>query len=255
MEYVRRKAFSHQDKFATIEEAQIYLDAVCNRLNLQSQAETGNSGLDILKKERPYLLPCPPKFDTARVAEPRVDKYSTVCIDSCRYSVPDIYVGEFIFAKIYTTHICCYYKGQKIAVHKRRYGPRKWSIQIAHYLRTLKRKPGALAGSLALRQAEPELQKIYHEYYTGKEKEFIGLLELVGEKGWDKVQSAVETLHGLSPIHLSTEKIVTICMRNSDPSLPQGKDETIALSKSILKTYGWLLNGTTDTFDQGAKVL
>jgi hypothetical protein len=45
-----------------------------------------------------------------------------------------------------------------------------------HITRTLKKKPGVLAGSLALKQAEPELQKIYHKYYTEKEKEFIELL-------------------------------------------------------------------------------
>jgi hypothetical protein len=187
-----------------------------NNLNLLNQADSGKSALDILKEEQPYLLPWLPKYDTARVTELRVDKYSTVCVDTCHYSVPDQYVGEFLFVKIYTTHICCYHKDQKVAVHERKYGFRKWSIQIAHYARTLKKKPGALAGSLALQQAEPELQKIYYKYYTGKEKEFIELLELVGEKGWAKVQSAMEALKKVSPTHLSTEKIVSICNRSND---------------------------------------
>jgi hypothetical protein len=100
-----------------------------------------------------------------------VDKYSTVCIDNCHYSVPDLYVGEFLFiVKIYTSKILLLLQRQKVAVHERKYGLRKWSIQIAHYTRTLKKKPGALAGSLALKQAEPELQKIYHKYYTEKER-------------------------------------------------------------------------------------
>ena len=255
VEYVRRKAFSQRDEFATIEKAQDYLETVCDRLNLKKQDDTGKCALDILKEEQPHLLPCPPKYDAARVTESRVDKYSTICIDSCRYSVPDIYVGEFVFTKIYTTHICCYYKNKEIARHKRKYGLRKWSIQIAHYTRTLKRKPGALAGSLALKQAEPELQKIFHEYYTGKEKEFIELLELVGEKGWDKVQLAVETLQRLSPIHLSTEKITAICMRKNEPHRPQNGDETVSLSRNILRTYGQLLNGSASAFDQEAIVL
>lgn len=255
VEYVRRKAFSHRDEFETIGEAQDYLETVCDHLNRLKQADTGKCALDILKEEQPHLLPCPPKYDAARVTELRVDKYSTICIDSCRYSVPDIYVGEFVFTKVYTTHICCYYKNQEIARHQRKYGLRKWSIQINHYLRTLKRKPGALAGSLALKQAEPELQRIFHEYYTGKEKEFIELLELVGEKGWDKVQSAIEILHGLSPIHLSTEKIAAICMRKNEPYWPLNEDETVILSKDILNTYGQLLNGSASKFDQGVTVL
>ena len=254
VEYIRRKAFSHCDAFLTLDEAQNYLGNICNSLNLRNQADHGKSALDILKEEQPHLLPWLPKYDTARVTELRVDKYSTVCVDTCRYSVPDQYVGEFLFVKIYTFHICCYHQEQKIAVHKRKYGSRKWSIQLHHYTRTLKKKPGALAGSLALKQAEPELQKIYQDHYTGKEKEFIELLELVGEKGWTRVQSAMEALKKISPAHLSTEKIVSICKRNNDtyPNITGG--DTATLSKGILNAYGRLLNKDNPEFE-GALVL
>jgi len=255
VEYIRRKAFSRRDEFSTFKEAQKYLETTCNHLNSLNQADSGKSALDILKEEQLYLLPQLPKYDTARVTELRADKYSTMCIDTCHYSVPDQYVGKFLFVKIYTTHICCYHKEQKVAVHERKYGFRKWSIQIAHYARTLKKKPGALAGSLALKQAEPELQKIYHKYYTGKEKEFIELLELVGEKGWAKVQSALEALKRVSPNHLSTEKIISICRRSNDIFFPKSEGDTVTLSKGILKAYNQLLNGSANKFDQGAQVL
>ena len=254
VEYIRRKAFSRRDEFSTLKEAQDYLVNICYNLNQRNQVDHGKSALDILKEEQPHLLPWLPKYDTARITELRVDKYSTVCVDTCRYSVPDQHVGEFLFVKIYTSHICCYHKEQKIAVHQRKYGSRKWSIQLSHYTRTFKKKPGALAGSLALKQAEPELQKVYQNYYTGKEKEFIELLELVGEKGWAKVQSAMETLKKISPTHLSTEKIVTICKRNNDsfPIITEG--DTATLSKDILKAYGRLSNKDNHKFE-GALVL
>ncbi len=255
VEYIRRRAFSRRDKFATLQEAQEYLESICNQLNLRNQTDSGKCALDILKEEQPYLLPHLPKYDTARIAELRVDKYSTICVDTCRYSVPDRYVGEFLFVKIYTSRILCYYKNQKVAVHERKYGPRKWSIKIAHYTRTLKRKPGALAGSLALQQAEPGLQKIYREHYTGKEKDFIELLELVGEKGWTKVVAAVEALGKLSPTHLSTEKIVSLCKRSDDHISPGNGDDTLTMSKGILKSYSQLLNGSVNKFDQGIQVL
>lgn len=255
VEYIRRKAFSRQDEFKTLEEANRYLDTMCDRLNLLNQANSGQSALDSLRKEQPYLLPHLPKYNTARISELRVDKYSTVCIDTCHYSVPDVYVEEFLLVKIYTTHIYCYYKNQKVALHKRQYGFGKWSIQIAHYIRTLKRKPGALAGSMALEQAEPELKEIYHKYYTGKEKQFIGLMELVGEEGWPKVQSAVEDLRILSPTHLSTEKVVSLCKRNDDKFPPKIEDNTLTLSKDILKAYSQLLNDCVNKFDEGVQVL
>jgi hypothetical protein len=96
---------------------------------------------------------------------------------------------------------------------------------------------------------------MYYEYYTGKEKEFIELLELVGEKGWAKVQSAVEALKKASPTHLSTEKIVSICNRSNDIFSPKDEDDTVILSKSILNAYSQILNGSANTFEQGAQVL
>lgn len=100
VEHIRRKAFSYQDEFSSLEEAQKYLETICNQLNLLSQTDSGKNALDILKEEQAYLLPHLPKYDTARICELRVDKYSTVCIDTCHYSVPDVYVGEEGWTKV-----------------------------------------------------------------------------------------------------------------------------------------------------------
>jgi len=256
VEYVRRKAFSHRDEFDSLEEAQAYLHGVCERLNSLEQAARGQkSAKEILEEERPYLLPHMPKYDAARTTEARVDKYSTVCIDNCHYSVPDLYVGEFIFVKIYTSKILCYYQEQKVAEHHRKYGFKKWSIHLEHYLRTLKKKPGALAGSSALKQAEPELQKIYHDYYTGNEKEFIHLLELIGQKGWLKVEKALEALKKASPHDISTEKIKTLCNRRDDVTGMKFNGDTETRSKDALQIYSKLFNNGGEQFEKGAVVI
>lgn len=257
VEYIRRKVFSSQDKFSSLEEAQGYLEETCNRLNLKSQAYSENkTASDILNEEREYLLPWLPKYDAARTMELRVDKYSTVCIDNCHYSVPDIYVGNFIFTKVYTTDICLYYKGKRVAKHQRKYGFKKWSIELGHYVRTLKKKPGALAGSVALKQAEPDLKKTYQQYYIGKEKEFIELLELVGEKGWVKVKKSIETLRKINPRDISTEKVKMICNRNDDKPLSVKSDGDIeAKSKEILKAYGLMLNPAGNKFKEKTLVI
>jgi hypothetical protein len=57
--------------------------------------------MDILALERPHLLSKPPRYDVARISEPRVNKYSCVSIDTYYYSVPDNLVGQFVLAKIY----------------------------------------------------------------------------------------------------------------------------------------------------------
>ena len=194
-----------------------------------------------------------PQYDAARIQEARVDKYSTICVDSCHYSVPDVYVGEFIFTKIYTSQIHCYHKGEKVAQHERKYGHNEWSIKIEHYLKTLKKKPGALAGSTALQQAQPELQKIYRSYYTRKEKEFIQLLELIGEKGLLAVNNAIILLQRVSPTDISTEKITAICNRNiaTEPNVSEESVTDIETrSRDILKSYGMLLMSTGEKFKE-----
>ncbi len=256
VEYVRRKAFSHRDEFDSLEEARAYLQQVCGQLNSLEQAARGHkSAKDMLEEERLYLLPYMPGYDAARTTEARVDKYSTVCIDNCHYSVPDLYVGEFIFVKIYTSKLLCYYQGQKVAEHPRKYGFKKWSIQLEHYLRTLKKKPGALAGSTAFKQAEPELQKIYHCYYTGNEKEFIHLLELIGEKGWVKVEKTLEDLKKVTPHDISTEKVKTLCNRSDDITEMKFNGDTETRSKDALQKYSKIFNNGGEQFEKGAEVL
>lgn len=46
---------------------------------------------EILEEESSDLLLQLSLFDTARCEDLRADKYSTIVIDSCQYSVPDTY--------------------------------------------------------------------------------------------------------------------------------------------------------------------
>ena len=112
----------------------------------------------MLALERPYLLPQVPRYDTARVAEPRAYKYSTIIVDSCYYSVPDSLVGEFIFVKIYPDRIICHYDSKEAARHKRGHGKHEWFIDVSHYIKTLKLKPEALKRSVAFSSMKPELK-------------------------------------------------------------------------------------------------
>lgn len=217
VEYVRRKAFAFKDKFDSIEEANEYLQSICDKLNSKQQPQNGGkSALDILNIEKQYMLPGMPILDAARIEEPRVDKYSTISVDTCRYSVPDKFVGKIVLAKIYSSKILCYCDEIKIAEHDRKYGFCEWSIKLEHFIKTLKKKPGALASSTAMQQADPRLQQIYNDYYIKREKEFIELLFVINEKGIGEVLTAIETLNKISPLDISTEKIKAITNRNND---------------------------------------
>jgi len=60
---------------------------------------------------------------------------------------------------------------------------------------TLKKKPGALATSVALHKANPRLKEIYHQYYTTKGRDFIDLIFFVSEHGLEKVEDAINLLN------------------------------------------------------------
>lgn len=253
VEYIRRKAFAFKDSFKSLGEANAYLEKVCYQLNSRIQKQNDNkSALEILELEKPWLLPKMPIFDAAKAVDLRVDKYSTVTVDSCHYSVPEHYVGKMVFTKIYSNIINCYYEGEKIAQHDRKLGFNEWGIKIEHYLETLKRKPGALASSIALRQANPKLQKIYHRYYIKREKEFIDLIRLALEKGVEKVEEAVKSLETISPLDISTDKIKAIVNRVAPQAdLEVNKDlETTKKAIEMLDEFNSLIPLAGGEFEQ-----
>lgn len=256
VEYIRRKAFAFKDSFNSLEEANAYLEEVCFNLNNKPQKVNNNqTAIEIFNEEKEWLLPQMPMYDAARTVEPRVDKYSTVVVDSCHYSVPDNHVGKIVFVKVYSNKIYCYHEGQKIAEHNRKYGFNEWSIEIEHYLKTLKKKPGALASSTALHQANPRLQEIYRQYYIKREKEFIELLELISEKSLEKVEEAIKTLQNLSPLDITTEKIKTIINRRPLQKLQiSTKDDKLKESEiskkaiEMLNAFNGLIPASSEEF-------
>jgi len=181
----------------------------------------GKSGLEMLATEKEHLLPEMPRYDTARTAEPRADKYSTIMVDSCHYSVPDSLVGQFIFVKVYPDKIICYHDGKEVARHKKRSSRHQWFIDISHYIKTLKSKPGALKRSVAFSQVKPALKDIYQRYYRGAEKAFIELIELISEEGMDRIEDAIKALARMGPNNVETEKIKAIVKRNT--AIPERK--------------------------------
>lgn len=98
----------------------------------------------------------------------RVDKYSTIVINSCHYSVPDRFVNEIVTCKIYSNDIIVNFDNEKIAHHKKNPGLHQWIINIEHYLTTLSRKPHALVNSTAFKQINSRLEQIYTNYFNSK---------------------------------------------------------------------------------------
>jgi predicted transcriptional regulator len=240
IEFVRRKAFSSKTDFDTVEEANAHLQDKLLELNSKKRNWLQNqSPLDILKQEMPYLIPLKPSYDTSRRIEARVNKYSVINIDQNKYSVPDYLVGKFVNVKIYPDTIEIYYKDSKIAEHDRSYLVHNWSIDINHFVNTLKKKPGALHSSVGRHQLSPELQETYQEYYTNNPKEFIELLELIKEKDLESVLKAIDELKKIKKELVTTDNIKNIIFKlPRDDESPGTKD--ISIQNASLKQIATL---------------
>lgn len=227
VEYVRRKAFAKRDVFDSLPEANKYLEKVCNKLNSKPQKENNNkTAAEILSEEQAYLYPNKPFFECCEIELLKVDKYSTISYKTCRYSVPDKFVGKMVSVRIYPDMIICYDENHKISSHSRSHGAFEWSIKIEHYISTLKRKPGALTGSVALDQTNIHLQEIYKSYFKGREKEFIDLIEFYTKSliPVSKIESAIKDLNSYREEGVTLDKIKLLCTRTSrqqERSLPE----------------------------------
>ncbi len=259
VEYVRRKAFSKKDTFENIDEANKYLEDMLEKLNSKpSKYHDNKSPSDILEEEFQYLNALMPSYDIAKTMEIRVNKYSVVTIDENKYSVPDALVGKFVTAKIYPENILIYNNNNMITEHLRSYGRHTWSIKIEHYLKTLKKKPGAIHSSTAMQQMNPRLQAIFNKYYTENPKDFIELIEIISENGLDKIEKIINKLERIAPLGVDTEKIKMLCNRSTDTVLENNKEGITEIekhSKSLLNQYATMLNNSAVPFHKETSII
>ena len=91
--------------------------------------------------------------------------------------IPDHMIGKMVFVKIYSQSLKIFHGNNVLCQHERTYERFSWKIDLNHYLITLKHKPGAVAGSVALKQAPVWVQSIYHNHFFNDPRSFIELLQ------------------------------------------------------------------------------
>lgn len=146
---------------------------VCKRLN-KAKGEAVEVDLSALRPEY-NMIGC---FSSASY---KVDKWSTICMKHSYYSVPDNLVGKYVDVKIYSEKIVVFYEGNKVATHERKYKLGSWSIKLEHYISTLTKKPGAVRTSLALKQADESIRRLYNECLKDIPKEFVLLVDYINK--------------------------------------------------------------------------
>ncbi len=232
IEFVRRKAFAKKYKFNTFEEANTHLLKVLEDLNRRQRHWLDNkSPWDILTQEQQHMISLKPDYVIAKKLECRVDKYSTITVEQNRYSVPEYLVGKFVEVIVYSNKLKVNYKHESVAHHNRSFGHFDWTMDINHYLNTIKKKPGSLKNSAAIQCSERRIQEIYNTYYTGKPKDFVVLLEIIKEKDLESVESAIEELTQLGSRHVTTENINNLVHQVSAVNIEHNKDSDDEIKK------------------------
>lgn len=178
VEYIRRKAFCVNLRFENMEDAGKHLLATCEKINACGGSTFTQGKEDALVADLEALRPCVNEMGCFEIADYKVDKWSTISMKCSHYSVPDTLVGKTVTVKIYSEKLVILYNNEKVAVHERIYSQSKaWSVKLEHYLTTLARKPGAVSGSLALRQMHPKIQALFNKHFTDKARDFVFLLQ------------------------------------------------------------------------------
>jgi len=211
VEYVRRKAFCNKDTFESLETAQKHLVATCSYLNALPSS-TGKIPNVLLDQERINLWKYPGQMDCYLTQSLKVDKYSTICMGTNRYSVPDHLVGKMLEVKIYSNELKVYFAHGFICGHERSFGKHHWIISLDHYLKTLSRKPGALHGSLALTQAPETVREVYRSWFINHPRDFVELLQFCQHKAIEhhRLLETAIYVSSKTPDNVSAEKIMAM---------------------------------------------
>jgi transposase len=152
------------------------------------------------EQERTAALSLPAHPFDACIAQPaKVDKYQTVRFDHNRYSVPRRWAFQNVTVKGYVDQVTVVADGQEIARHRRCYERGAQVLDPLHYLVTLGRKPACLDHSAVYRQWKlpPVFSQLREELEarhgrTSGARQFIRVLQLLGEHPIERVQAAIE---------------------------------------------------------------
>lgn len=176
VKWIRNKVFAVKYQFGSFSEACEYLENELMEINKNSSIE----------EEKKHLKPYRPKYEVAQISNNYVNKYSFITVDGNFYSVPEDLCEKHVDVKLYPNEVIVSYKNKEVSRHERLSGKGKTCIDIRHYLHTLKKKPGALRNSLALKSV-PELKNLFDIYYKDKPKTFIELLRENMDKDTDEL--------------------------------------------------------------------
>jgi len=251
VEFVRRKAFSKNHSFDSLEQANQQLAETCLKLNQGSVKDQPYSIEQKFQEEITVMTPVPATpFDVGELRTLRVDKFSCVRVDTNQYSVPEGHVGNMLEVKLYPNKIIVYNSdNQAIATHTRHHTRHGFYLVLDHFLNTLKKKPNALPGSVSFRQADQELQNIFQKYFKDTPKMFIELLIFLKDEQYSvkQLREGIERSIQHRPNHpICLDSLKILLAQKNEPSSNSPLTDT--MSKQIDSQCALLLSNVQNQF-------
>jgi len=212
VKYVRQSVFAERSVFTDMHEANQFLREKLDDINDHPVYQRKLTPRDGLVEERTHLKPLPTlEYSNYSIKKARISKYSIATFETNKYSVPEQYPGTTVTLKIFTDRIDMIDHDMVVATHPRLYGRDEYSLDICHYLQTFKCKPGSIANSRVFKQLNETIQRLYHDFYVDKPRDFLPLLSLLKEYSAGSVVKAIKLLetHGMIPTHDTIRCILT----------------------------------------------
>ncbi len=238
VEVVRSRAFKPRTKFDSIEDAQEWLSKICGQMNREPGSQFTKDIVFKLQEDLNALMPYPGEMGCFELIECSVDKLSTIVYKYSHYSVPDVLAGKKVLVKVYSEKLVIYDDShKKVAEHERSYLKNDWKIDISHYVNTLLRKPGALAGSTALKQMPQKMQDLFRGHFRDCGRDFLQLLKFASENGYtyDDILEAAAMIRrrGAKRLSLDQLKVALQASRSSETISSDAKNTDEYLEISI----------------------
>lgn len=235
---VRHRFFVKRRRFSSLEELNEWLEGECrNHAATAKHPELKDRIIDqVFAEEKPRLLPLPVSpFDGYQESVVRVTSQLLISFDRNRYSANAMAVGKTVTVRAYADRIIIVRNDTVVGVHRRHLGRDKVIYDPWHYLAVLERKPGALRNGAPFKRWDlPEAMSEVRTMLEGRlggDREFVGILSVVGRYGLDPVATACK--QAISDKTVSSDVILSILSRTHDE--PQPEPVKLSAQLPILK--------------------
>jgi hypothetical protein len=241
--YVRRMAFAERTSFDTLEEANAWLKERLLEINSQPVHRRDLTPMGGLEQERPAMHPLPVlEFSNYTLLRASISKYSFVTCDTNYYSVPDTYRPRHITLRLYENTIELLDGDTIIATHQRRRGKKEYCLDIAHFVKTFHRKPGAIRNAKVVANLDVKIREMFNRYYLNEPKEFLPVLDLIKNSSEQALSYAIDSLaeQGIFP----TCDALKFIIREQDQMLqPFSITDSFCVDEPQLSVFDQLIGG------------